>query len=109
MIVRSLLFIFVILFASQTIAAVFDSHTPHQTSSTHNTNIAHNNHLEVSASDGTMNLDCHHCCHCHTPSSTAAQVTEHVSMVLFSSEKLCINSSFAESASVSPEHRPPIT
>ncbi|MGB0899029.1 MAG: hypothetical protein ACPGSN_07235 [Psychrobium sp.] len=106
---RIFLFIFVVLFASQTVAAVFDSHAPHQSNATHNANVEHDNHQEVIASlDDTTAMDCHHCCHCHTPSSTAVLITEYVSIIALESEKLHISSVFANSTSVAPEHRPPI-
>jgi hypothetical protein len=100
---------FVILFASQTIAAVYDAHAPHQVSSSHNSNIEHTSHQEVAASlDDSSSPDCHHCCHCHTPSSVAVLLTDSESLFAFDIEKLLVGNLSADSTSISPEHRPPI-
>jgi len=98
------------LFASQTIAAVYDAHAPHQPSNSHNSNIEHTNHQEVAVSlDDSASSDCHHCCHCHTPTSVAVLSTDSESSLTFDTVKLLISNSFADSTSVSPEHRPPIS
>jgi len=102
-------FMFVMLFASQTIAAVYDAHAPHQSSSSHNSNIEHTNHQEVTVSlDDSAPTDCHHCCHCHAPSSVAVLSTESESSLTFYTEKLLVSNFSADSTSISPEHRPPI-
>ena len=104
-----MLIIFVILFAGQTVATVFDFHAPHQINSSHNSNIEHTNHQEqsVSVSDSTS-MDCHHCCHCHAPSSVAVLSTTDESLLASYTEKQSICNFSADSTSISPEHRPPI-
>lgn len=117
---RILLFIFVILFAGQTIASVYDEHAPHQSNASHNSNIEHNSNtasnkhqesvislLDITSNDASLN-DCHHCCHCHTPTSaTLFSIVSDLNFPFYHLKSI-INNVSAESALISPEHRPPI-
>lgn len=109
-----------ILFASQTIAAAFDTHNEHQGiefSTTHKSlDDSHQSHEELAfALDSLANgdgkqegFDCHHCCHCHTPSSlcivdlTANQILPKLHFSFINHQITHI------SLRVSPKHRPPI-
>ena len=109
MLSRFLLFTFVALFACQTIAVVFDIHAPHQMNVSHNSNIQHDSHQEsATALEDSTTLDCHHCCHCHTPTSIAVLDTDDNSVLVLKGEKQIISNFSADSATISPEHRPPI-
>lgn len=114
------------MFASQTIAAAFDSHGAHQEVDA-GQNLSHrsldeshkwhqegtlivaNSDVDESSNSPELNqFDCHHCCHCHSPSGVYI-VCYHESTLLRKDNSSVLTTKTALlSLWISPEHRPPI-
>jgi hypothetical protein len=113
---------FALLFASQTIAAAFDSHSTHQESDTkqnlsHRTiDESHKSHQEGAFAvtdhdaDNTEQdqFDCHHCCHCHAPSGVYIACNDESSLLYKGNNNVLFGNIALLSLWISPEHRPPI-
>ncbi|NRA84467.1 MAG: hypothetical protein HRU22_12075 [Gammaproteobacteria bacterium] len=115
MLKKSILFVLVLLFASQTIAAAFDGHKIHQSTNQHRSlDQEHQAHPEpiISLSDIINDVqsppDCHHCCHCHAPSSVYILTTLSSSLLNIGSSTLPSHVPSQRSILLTPEHRPPI-
>lgn len=119
---RLLIIMFALLFASQTIATAFDSHSSHQEiDSSQNVShrsldpshqshqegalIATNNAADNSAKDP---FDCHHCCHCHAPTGVYIASYEASSVIHKSNDNILSRKTALLSLWITPEHRPPI-
>jgi len=113
---------FALLFASQTITAAFDSHGAHQAIDARqnlfhrNLDESHNTHQEGAlaaannlADKGEQDkFDCHHCCHCHTPSGAYIAGNEKSNLISKSHDNLLTLKVALLSLWITPEHRPPI-
>lgn len=114
---------FALLFASQTVAAAFDSHSTHQENDTnqslsHRTlDESHNSHqegtltsahFEVSNDAEENQFDCHHCCHCHAPSGVYIACNVESSLLHKGNDNILADKTALLSLWISPEHRPPI-
>ena len=113
---------FALLFAGQTIAAAFDSHSSHQeTDGSQNISHlsldpSHQSHQE-GALTATNNVndnveqnpfDCHHCCHCHAPTGIYIASYEATSVIHKTNDDILTRKSALLSLWITPEQRPPI-
>lgn len=119
---RLLMLMFALLFASQTIAAAFDSHSSHQKvnaaqSLSHlNLDESHKSHQEgalVAAEnnvDGEQQekFDCHHCCHCHAPTGVYIGSSILANLIHKSTNDVLTAKTALLSLWLTPAHRPPI-
>ena len=114
---KCILLVIVLLFAGQTVAAAFDAHKAHQQNMTHHTlDENHQTHPEptfslVSINEGSSDsyqADCHHCCHCHSPSSVYILTNLPSLLANYQSLALLSVTSLLPSQLIAPEHRPPI-
>lgn len=111
-----------LLFVSQTIASAFDSHSEHQEiesglASIHKTlDDSHKSHDEGEFSQKTVDndqqqsdFDCHHCCHCHTPSNIG--IADNETTKTLHNELTAISGIDTSLLTLwlTPEHRPPIS
>jgi hypothetical protein len=110
------------MFASQTIATAFDSHSTHQEdnvkqSLSHRTiDESHKSHQEgaltVSNNDADNTeknqFDCHHCCHCHAPSGVYIACNDKSNLLHKGNDNVLLGKVTLISLWISPEHRPPI-
>ena len=112
---KIILFVLVLLFASQTIAAAFDAHKIHQSTNSHlSFDQTHQAHQEQTMSvsdlmnDAQVQPDCHHCCHCHAPSSVYILTTFNATLLNIESSTIESVNTALRTVLITPEHRPPI-
>ena len=120
---RLLIIMFAVMFASQTIAAAFDSHGAHQevdatqNLSHRNLDESHKLHQEgtliiansdVDESPEQNQFDCHHCCHCHAPSGVYIASNDDSTLLRKDNSSVLTTKTALLSLWISPEHRPPI-
>jgi hypothetical protein len=115
---------FALLFAGQTIAAAFDSHRSHQEidgsqnishRSLDSSHQSHQSHQEGAATNNAAAdnaeqdpFDCHHCCHCHTPTGVYIASDSASSVIHKTNDNILTRKISLLSFWITPEHRPPI-
>ncbi|MEH6548384.1 MAG: hypothetical protein V7744_00250 [Pseudomonadales bacterium] len=123
MFARAVVVMLAVLFASQTIAAAFDSHSSHQKPDTNRSlshldlDESHHSHVEgsLASSDAADEngqqdaFDCHHCCHCHTPTGAYIIGSEDSPKLRENNTRPIMKNTSLFSLRITPKHRPPIS
>ena len=104
----------ILLFANQTVAFMYDTHEAHQAGDDHLAfDSDHSDHHAQdddaqSHSDGTVDYDCHHCCHCHGSTPLGASNKNVADNPLSITNDYPRVTEFQSGLQLSPDHRPPI-